>query len=275
MARGHALECRAVRRGSRATTTCRRPGRILLLRRRPRARAFASTPASRPAPRSRSTTTRCWPRSSPGARDRDESIERMAAALERTAVLGVVTNLGRLRAILAHPAFRAGRPPHRLPRRAPGRRSRLAAARPPEAVAAALAALHRERRPAASGGRRPRRRTPGRASGPGGSGKGRRVIRLLCGGERDRSRPRGDGGRREGDGGRPGFRLRRGSRRARHLRAAERRQRGHVPLRPRGRRDPPVLEGRGVSPRRGRRGTPRGPDGITGAAASRRRCRAR
>jgi acetyl/propionyl-CoA carboxylase alpha subunit len=41
-------------------------------------------------------------------RDRAESIERMASALERTAVLGVTTNLARLRAIVAHPAFVAG-----------------------------------------------------------------------------------------------------------------------------------------------------------------------
>jgi 3-methylcrotonyl-CoA carboxylase alpha subunit len=41
-------------------------------------------------------------------RDRAESIERMASALERTVVLGVTTNLARLRAIVAHPAFVAG-----------------------------------------------------------------------------------------------------------------------------------------------------------------------
>jgi 3-methylcrotonyl-CoA carboxylase alpha subunit len=40
--------------------------------------------------------------------DRGESIARMAAALDKTVVLGVVTNLGRLRAIVAHPAFVAG-----------------------------------------------------------------------------------------------------------------------------------------------------------------------
>jgi 3-methylcrotonyl-CoA carboxylase alpha subunit len=40
--------------------------------------------------------------------DRAAALERMTAALERTAVLGVVTNLERLRSILAHPAFRAG-----------------------------------------------------------------------------------------------------------------------------------------------------------------------
>ena len=41
---------------------------------------------------------------SPGAHDRDESIERMAEALRRTVVLGVATNLDRLQAIVAHPA---------------------------------------------------------------------------------------------------------------------------------------------------------------------------
>jgi 3-methylcrotonyl-CoA carboxylase alpha subunit len=40
---------------------------------------------------------------------RDESLERMSAALRRTAVLGVATNQGRLRAVVDHPAFRAGR----------------------------------------------------------------------------------------------------------------------------------------------------------------------
>jgi 3-methylcrotonyl-CoA carboxylase alpha subunit len=39
---------------------------------------------------------------------RAESIERMADALRRTVVLGVVTNLERLQAIVDHPAFRAG-----------------------------------------------------------------------------------------------------------------------------------------------------------------------
>ncbi len=40
--------------------------------------------------------------------DRAESIARMRAALARTAVLGVTTNLARLQAILAHPAFLSG-----------------------------------------------------------------------------------------------------------------------------------------------------------------------
>ncbi|HSD27806.1 MAG TPA: 3-methylcrotonyl-CoA carboxylase, partial [Vicinamibacteria bacterium] len=40
--------------------------------------------------------------------ERAEAIERMSDALRRTVVLGVVTNLARLRAIVAHPAFAAG-----------------------------------------------------------------------------------------------------------------------------------------------------------------------
>jgi acetyl/propionyl-CoA carboxylase alpha subunit len=39
---------------------------------------------------------------------RAESIERMAEALRRTVVLGVTTNLERLQAIVAHPAFQRG-----------------------------------------------------------------------------------------------------------------------------------------------------------------------
>ena len=41
-------------------------------------------------------------------RDRTESIERMAEALARTAILGLTTNLALLRAIVAHPQFVAG-----------------------------------------------------------------------------------------------------------------------------------------------------------------------
>jgi acetyl/propionyl-CoA carboxylase alpha subunit len=40
--------------------------------------------------------------------DRAESIERMAEALRRTAILGVTTNLALLQAIVAHPQFAAG-----------------------------------------------------------------------------------------------------------------------------------------------------------------------
>jgi acetyl/propionyl-CoA carboxylase alpha subunit len=41
-------------------------------------------------------------------RDRSESIARMRASLRETVVLGVVTNLARLQAIVAHDAFGAG-----------------------------------------------------------------------------------------------------------------------------------------------------------------------
>jgi acetyl/propionyl-CoA carboxylase alpha subunit len=41
-------------------------------------------------------------------RNREESTARMAAALAETVVLGVATNLGRLKGIVADPAFRAG-----------------------------------------------------------------------------------------------------------------------------------------------------------------------
>ena len=76
--------------------------------------------------------------------DRGEAVERMAAALRRTAVLGVVTNLARLQAIVAHPAFRGGDlhtgflDEHLRDTAAP-------VCPPPEAVAAAIAALQRPR----------------------------------------------------------------------------------------------------------------------------------
>jgi 3-methylcrotonyl-CoA carboxylase alpha subunit len=76
--------------------------------------------------------------------DRGEAVERMAAALRRTAVLGVVTNLARLQAVVGHPAFRKGDlhtgflDEHLRAPAAP-------ACPPPEAVAAAVAALHRSR----------------------------------------------------------------------------------------------------------------------------------
>jgi acetyl/propionyl-CoA carboxylase alpha subunit len=41
-------------------------------------------------------------------RDREEARQRLVDALKRTVVLGVATNLARLDAIAAHPAFRAG-----------------------------------------------------------------------------------------------------------------------------------------------------------------------
>ena len=81
--------------------------------------------------------------------DRPEAIERMRDALRRTVVLGVVTNLARLRAIVEHPAFAAGELhtgfiEEHLSELVPS------ACPPLEAIAAAAAALRR--RPSASDG---------------------------------------------------------------------------------------------------------------------------
>jgi acetyl/propionyl-CoA carboxylase alpha subunit len=86
-------------------------------------------------------------------RDRGESLERMSDALRQTVVLGVVTNLGRLVAILCHPAFRAGEihthfVDEHLDEVAPD------GCPPPEALAAALAALHAESAPSDAGATR-------------------------------------------------------------------------------------------------------------------------
>ena len=74
----------------------------------------------------------------------------MRDALRRTVVLGVVTNLSRLQAILAHPAFVRGDlhtgfiDEHLAPAaETPGP--------PPEAIAAAAAALHLARSPSRTG----------------------------------------------------------------------------------------------------------------------------
>jgi acetyl/propionyl-CoA carboxylase alpha subunit len=81
---------------------------------------------------------------------RAESVERMAAALRRTAVLGVVTNLARLQAVVDHPAFRKGDihtgflDEHLADAAAP-------ACPPAEAVAAAVAALQLSRPGPATG----------------------------------------------------------------------------------------------------------------------------
>jgi len=83
-------------------------------------------------------------------RDRDESVERMAAALRRTAVLGIATNHRRLRSIVDHPAFRSGDlhtgfvEEHLADLTASG-------CPPAEAVAAAVAALHVRTAPRGSG----------------------------------------------------------------------------------------------------------------------------
>jgi 3-methylcrotonyl-CoA carboxylase alpha subunit len=83
--------------------------------------------------------------------DRDEAVARMREALERMVVLGVVTNLARLRAIVGHPAFVEGRLhtgfiEEHLGELAPP------AAPPAEAVAALAAALSRLGRSGARSG---------------------------------------------------------------------------------------------------------------------------
>ena len=76
--------------------------------------------------------------------DRDEAVQRMRAALRRTVVLGVTTNLARLQAIVDHPAFAAG-DLHTgfIEEHVAGRAT--AADPPPEAVAAARAAVRLSR----------------------------------------------------------------------------------------------------------------------------------
>jgi 3-methylcrotonyl-CoA carboxylase alpha subunit len=83
---------------------------------------------------------------------RAESIARMGAALDATAVLGVVTNLGRLRSIVAHPAFRAGEMHTHFIDEHLAETSPAPGPPPPEAVAAALAALHVASRASGGGG---------------------------------------------------------------------------------------------------------------------------
>jgi 3-methylcrotonyl-CoA carboxylase alpha subunit len=91
-------------------------------------------------------------------RDREESTLKMLAALERTAVLGVVTNLPRLLEVLRHPAFRSGDLHTGFIDEHLGELSGDPCP-PPEAIAAAAAALQAARRPAAGAG-------PARVSDP-------------------------------------------------------------------------------------------------------------
>jgi acetyl/propionyl-CoA carboxylase alpha subunit len=84
--------------------------------------------------------------------DRTEAIERMSAALADTAVLGVTTNIARLRQIVANDAFRAGAIHTGFVDQVLG--ALPAAAWPPdEALAAAVAALAVAANPPRRGGR--------------------------------------------------------------------------------------------------------------------------
>jgi 3-methylcrotonyl-CoA carboxylase alpha subunit len=83
---------------------------------------------------------------------RDESIERMADALRRTVVLGVVTNLERLQAIVDHPAFRRGELHTGFLEEHLASLERVPCP-PPEGLAAAVLALSRSSGSAARGAR--------------------------------------------------------------------------------------------------------------------------
>ena len=73
-----------------------------------RARASGWTARWPWAPSSAPTTTRCWPRSSPGRPTRETARARLVGALGHTAVLGVTTNAAFLRALLDDPDVVAG-----------------------------------------------------------------------------------------------------------------------------------------------------------------------
>jgi acetyl/propionyl-CoA carboxylase alpha subunit len=143
-ARGHALECRLYAEDP-ANDDLPSPGRILHLStpEGPGLRFDAGIAAGDEVSVHYDPLLAkivCW------GRERAESIERMAAALRRTVVLGVVTNLARLRAIVDAPAFRAGELhtgfiDEHLSELAPD------ASPPPEALAAAAAALHASQAP--------------------------------------------------------------------------------------------------------------------------------
>jgi 3-methylcrotonyl-CoA carboxylase alpha subunit len=140
--RGHALECRLYAEDP-DNDDLPSPGRILLLAapEGPGVRFDSGVAAGSEVtvhydPLLAKVVTWGW--------NRAEAVERMAAALRRTAVLGVVTNLSRLQAIVGHPAFREGDlhtgflDEHLREVAAP-------ACPPPEAVAAAVAALQHTR----------------------------------------------------------------------------------------------------------------------------------
>ena len=146
--RGHAIECRDLRRGSGARTSCRRPARCCSIASR-RRRASASTPAS-----SRATSVGGPLR--PAARQadrhgRDARRRRSRAPSRRCArfpILGIRTNVPFLIALLEHPDVPPRRGPHRLHRRAPRRAHAgvAAASRSGRRGRHRLAAPHRVRR---------------------------------------------------------------------------------------------------------------------------------
>ena len=166
VARGHALECRLYAEDP-AQGDLPSPGTHPAPERAPPGPACGSTPGVETGSEVTVHYDPLLAKLVTWGAGRAESIERMAAALARTAVLGVATNQRRLRAIVDHPAFRRARCT-RGSSTSTCAGSSADVCPPAEAVAAAVAALHR--RSAASATARGRRRPiPGPRSAPGGS----------------------------------------------------------------------------------------------------------
>ena len=108
---GHAVEARDLRRGPRPRLPARRRARCSALREPSGPGIRVDARWRRRAPSSAPTTTRCWPRSSPAAPDRDDRPAPASTARSaHTAVLGRGAPTPRfLRALLRRPRRRAGR----------------------------------------------------------------------------------------------------------------------------------------------------------------------
>ena len=105
---GHAVEARVYAEDPAQRLSARRRARWRSGVRR-RAMACGWMLASRRATRSRPIMTRWSPRSARMAPTRDEALRRLDAALQRTILFGVRSNIDYVRRVLLHPDHRAGR----------------------------------------------------------------------------------------------------------------------------------------------------------------------